>query len=420
MSLKTGPDVKSDFELMNTPHIPMELWLPMFLEASELSDSTKLLDFYTTISSLAASKLITDFPDIDVPLGFRAPGNMKLFLALSAFYKDLIENDNTLTDDQKSMHKTIALEQINFFVFASTASDDVTKRVTIKEFFESNGLTKIEDFEIKFPRGYLDNLKKIDLDRTFYDYVINEFGLDSISEIIESLDPARVNPGRIGSGHVTAYSGEIEFYTANILRAQKDQIIKFGNFLKNLADNVGGSNRIAIQPFKTYHDGLAYSDRAAYLTYFPNPKNADADQTFIMEGNFKDSFIKILGGLLVDHQTFVISEIDSAGRVVKYLCAFNLLSGALALKATNPNKLDLYIPRPSTTRYPSAPTITSFDSSLYDISDENSIVNVMKDFYENDNVIGYQRISPRSDEFTVWSKVCKSMMLINDFFKKRL
>ena len=135
-----------------------------------------------------------------------------------------------------------------------------------------------------------------------------------------------------------------------------------------------------------------------------------------MESNFKDSFIKILGGLLVDHQTFVISEIDSAGNAVRYLCAFNLLSGALALKATNPNKLALYVPRPPVTGYISAPTIISFDSSLYDIADPNSIVNVMKDFYESNNAIGYQRISPRENEFLVWSTVCGSLMFIRDFF----
>ena len=153
---------------------------------------------------------------------------------------------------------------------------------------------------------------------------------------------------------------------------------------------------------------------------FPNPKNSKADQTFVMEGNFKDSFIKILGGLLVDHQTFVISEIDSSGNTVKYLCAFNLLSGALALEDTNPNKLSLYIPRPKVQNYIPAPTILSFDNSLYDITDENSIINVMNDFYHNDNVIGYQRISPKVDEFTVWETVCKSMVLINDFFRKSL
>ena len=86
------------------------------------------------------------------------------------------------------------------------------------------------------------------------------------------------------------------------------------------------------------------------------------------------------------------------------------------MEATNPNELSLYIPRPPTDRYPPAPTVVSFDGSLYDISDENSIINVMKDFYENNNAIGYQRISPRADEFTVWSTVCESMAFIKDFF----
>jgi hypothetical protein len=178
--------------------------------------------------------------------------------------------------------------------------------------------------------------------------------------------------------------------------------------------------RFAIQPFNTYSKGFAYSDRADYLSYFPNPKIPKADQAFVMEGDFKDSFIKILGGLLVDHQTFVISEIDSAGNTVRYLCAFNLLSGALALEGTNPYELAVYIPRIKSQYYRPAPTVLSFDNNLYDIRDENSIINVMKDFYQNDNVIGYQRISPKEKEFRIWTAICKSTVFINDFFRKSL
>ena len=415
--LKTGTDPKIDFEVLSTPHIPMKLWMPMYVEAHEL-DPTQLVDFYGLLSSLSGSMLIEDFPSIEYSIEFRAFGNMMLFEVLYHSYVDLIDSDNSLTNEQKSMYKLMAREQINFFVFASTASADITKRGQIKEFLIANGLNGFS-FTLKISGGYPNNLKTINLNKLFYDKIVHMFGENSIDDIINSLDPLSVHPRPPDATHVAGYPGVIEYNAKNILRAQQNQIIKFGNFLKNLAKNVEGNHKIAIQPFNTYSSGFAYSTRADFLSFFPDPENTKADQAFILDGNdlnsFKNSFIKILGGLLVDHQTFVISEVDTNGKTVKHLCAFNLLFGALGLDSNNP-RLGLYVPRPKTSRYISAPIIDSFDNTLYDENDPNRIINIMREFCEYYNLIGYQRIGDRRQELTIWFDICNSLMFIRDFF----
>ncbi|KKL14576.1 hypothetical protein LCGC14_2514280 [marine sediment metagenome] len=168
-----------------------------------------------------------------------------------------------------------------------------------------------------------------------------------------------------------------------------------------MANSLPTGHKLGIHPFNTYSSGFAFSQRPdsrgnlPYLSFFPSPDNALASQVFSLGkedfSNFGDSYIKILGGLLVDHQTFVIEEIDSSGGFVRHLIAFNIF-GTLALESDLENNIGLYIPRPHTSQYFSSPSITSFDDSLYNTADPNSIVNILKEFYENNNLIGYQRI----------------------------
>ena len=130
--------------------------------------------------------------------------------------------------------------------------------------------------------------------------------------------------------------------------------------------------------------------------------------------NFGENFIKILGGLLVDHQTFVLSEVDSHGNVVKYYCAFNLLSGALSL--TSEDGLNLYTPRPTEVDLVSAPTIATFDSALYDNSDSDSILNIMNSFKKDSLLIGYHRIGDRYLEESTFNEICGSLAFIKYLF----
>jgi len=192
-----------------------------------------------------------------------------------------------------------------------------------------------------------------------------------------------------------------------------------------LADSLPTGHKLGIYPFNTYSSGFAFSQRPdsrgnlPYLSFFPSPENALADQVFFLGkedfNNFGDSYIKILGGLLVDYQTFVIEEIDDSGKTVKYLIAFNIF-GALALETDIENNIGLYVPRPQTFGYVSAPSVTSFDNSLYNKADPNSIVNILKEFYENNNLIGYQRIGDRRKELEAWIRICNSIMFIRNMF----
>ncbi len=117
---------------------------------------------------------------------------------------------------------------------------------------------------------------------------------------------------------------------------------------------------------------------------------------------------------MVDHQTFVISEIDENGNVVKQLCAFNLLQGALDL---DPNsELGLYVPLDTTSNYQGAPRITEFDETLYDKNDINSIINIMKAFRENNVLIGYQRVQDKNQEMIMWITITSRMSGIKSSF----
>ncbi len=97
------------------------------------------------------------------------------------------------------------------------------------------------------------------------------------------------------------------------------------------------------------------------------------------------------------------------------MVAFNIF-GALNLDPKPNSGVQLYVPRPRTKDQVSAPTVTAFDDTLYDAKDPNSIVNILRGFYENNNLISYQRIGDKAKEFEVWKDICNSLMFIRDFF----
>ncbi len=420
--LLIGPDLETDFKIFDMPTIPMEKWMPIYRETTEVNPDD-LESFLDLLSYYSAQKVGINDPYREVETwNPRAPGNMKLFNGLYSLFEIRINNKNDLSDKQKAMYKLMVLESINFLVFASTASTDVRMRVNLKEFLQSEGRKEFT-FKIK-AWGFPSDLKEIKFNEKIFEFFKNNYRESEIKEIIDSLDPAGVHPKPLLSGRKSAYRGVIEYYTENILRAQIEEIYNFGNWLKNLAKN----RRIEIRPFNTYAKGFAYSTRKIgevrqNLPYFPDPLNTPGyDQRYVLDGrninnirfeNIND-YKKILGGLLVDHQTFVISEIDENGNIVKNLCAFNLLQGALDL---DPNsELGLYVTLDTTLNYQGAPKITEFDETLYNKNNLNNIINIMKALKENNGLIGYQRVQDKNQEMITWITITSRLSGIKSSF----
>lgn len=109
---------------------------------------------------------------------------------------------------------------------------------------------------------------------------------------------------------------------------------------------------------------------------------------------------------------YIISTKDAQGNI-QYLCAFNLLFGAI--------DIEHYVPRPIIIGYVSAPEVKSFDKSLYDETDPNNIIHIMNAFGENDVLIGYQRSGAsmsdeRRNEMILWDSTCTRLYYIENAF----
>ncbi len=209
-----------------------------------------------------------------------------------------------------------------------------------------------------------------------------------------------------------------EYKMENILRAQRDEITAFGKFLKNLVKKY---RLIEIHPYYVYKYGFAYKKEARmkYLDYFPDMNNPKGEQKFVLDGDnlgaFKDDYKKLLGGLLIDYQIFLISSKDEQGNTI-YLCAFNLLDGAIGegfFKSQGTRPWEFVY----------APIIqdNTFDKDLYDTTNPDSLVNIMNAFLENEVLLGYQRIGNRplerkEREYPVWIYTCTSMPYIEYAF----
>lgn len=413
----TGPDPETDFKIFNMPTIPMEKWMPIYREINEINPDD--IDTFLDLLSYDAAQQVginTPFREI-ISWKERASGNMKLFDALYTLYEIEIDKREDFSDNQKAMYKLMALESINFLIFSSSTSIDAKVRKNIREFLKSGGKGEFT-LEIRVVKGFPLNLKKIRFDRKIFEFFKSHYKESEIDLMYRSLDPAILSY-RYDYRYAQS-PGVIEYYTENILRVQREEIINLGNWLKDLANN----RRIEIRPFNTFAKGFAYSKRTNYLSFFPFPTDVKTgDQRFILDGrteegykDFKDNYKIFLGGLLVDHQTFVISEIDDDDNVIRYLCAFNLLQGALDL---DPNsKLGTYIPWSDAvpSQYILAPTIENFDETLYNFEDPKSIINIIKAFHENNKLIGYQRVGDRREELRIWIEICSRLYYIEYAF----
>ncbi len=405
IEIQMGPNPKTDIRKFDVPTMPMELWMPNYKEAIEIELEYRK-NFYELLSYMAAKELgFVAHRDVE-KFNPRSPGNIKLYNILNNLYKTKIESKTDISEHQKTMYYFLILESLNNFIFSSKSTTDMNKREKIRKFLESEGKDSTKWFDLVITvntRDFPKELKTLALNKEVFDKF---FADKNYLEIINSLIPAKI-------------VNIVEYNMENILRAQMDPIIDFGNFLKNLAEKYSRENKIIeIQPYHTYSSGLAYSRRSSvrYLSFFPNAENLNDPQKFILDGknleNFKGSYKKILGGLLVDHQTYIISAKDGQGNI-QYLCAFNLLFGAI--------DINHYVPRPITIDYVSAPEIKSFDESLYDETNPNSIINIMNSFRENDVLIGYQRYGAsmsdeRRNEMILWDSTCTRLYYIEYAF----
>lgn len=422
--VQTGSDPEINFKTFDMPTIPMEKWMPNYRENTEVKPDD-LETFYELLSYDAARQVGIGIESKNIEKwNPRASGNMKLFNALYKLFEEKIKKKEGITENEKAMYKLMVLESVNFFIFASLSSKDSNLRVKLREFLQSEG-KKGFTFYIKVKKGFPDNLKEIEFDISIFNGFFKAYyGGSQIQEMINSLQPATINyrPAFPEKGRLSPKPGVIEYYTENILRAQREEITNFGNWLKNLAKG----RRIEIRPFNTFGKGFAYAKRS-YMSFYPDSDNPrTGDQRFILDGRsdkdlnrFKDDYKKVLGGLLVDHQTFVISEIDKDGNVVRHLCAFNLLQGALDLDIKS--ELGTYISWVDADKYQYgiAPIVESFDSTLYNNKDPDSIINIMKAFQENDKLIGYQRVgtgSERKKELLIWMEICSKLPYIEGIF----
>ena len=241
-------------------------------------------------------------------------------------------------------------------------------------------------------------------DKTPMDFLVLKLNSDLFEGIfqnkdygamIASLDPAIIK------GYVKEYNME------NIIRAQRNAIIGLGNFLKNLAKD----SILQIRPFKTYKYGLAYNTKVSFLDYFPDMNDPENPiQYFTLDGRsskslktFKEDYKKMLGGLLVDHQSFLISEVDENGNLIKHIGAFNLIEGVLS---------ESYFQYFSDQKdYVLAPIIS--DGAFDEITMEQLHL-VMNQFYIDHAIISHERI--KNNEYLLWMAICTALSFINFAF----
>lgn len=402
--LETGTKPTSNMVSVCGTIIPTELWMPMYKELHEIN-SENHESFFNLLSYQAASALF-DVTSREVKtLTPRASGNMKLYNILAGLYKDQVDLDDSLTSTEKTIYKTALSEALNFLIFASAKTTDIEQRVRIREYLEGEGIWNGDPLiartnKIKNQHAYL---KSLDLDQSQF----NEFFINDYVEIIESLYPASLKPTR------TTSLGVFDYYSENILRTQRDGIIKFGNFIRELTNSY---NDIELIPLSLYSGGYAISTRTP-STFVPTQKSTISSifgtetydvyrfsKNHLDDGTLNENFAKVLGGLLVEHQTFVVKVKDG-----DYLCAINLLDGAISLNN--------YIIQPKTQHYQIAPYIASFSGDLYTTDDNELNINTIMNHF-SEHLINYQRIQDKEEELATWLELCNNLHFISSAFEK--
>ncbi len=166
---------------------------------------------------------------------------------------------------------------------------------------------------------------------------------------------------------------------------------------------------------------MAYNKeiKSNYLDYFPDmnaPSNPN--QFFTLDGRtsgslkmFRQDYKKMLGGLLVDYQSFLISEVDENGDLIQYVGAFNLVEGVLS---------ERYFQQSGSQRgLILAPTISdgNFNGAIM-----LQLSKVMNQFYNDYAIISHERVGGNSgtarkiNEYPLWMSICTTLPFINFAF----
>ncbi|MFX1481338.1 MAG: hypothetical protein ACFFCI_24925 [Promethearchaeota archaeon] len=402
--IQTGPNVKNDYKLLNMPTIPMEFILPYFKDVYEVSPESRK-SYYLMLSqhiSHLMEGILDPYEALELP-ELRAVVNIELFNIFRDIFTEKVNDRGDITADQKKYVKMLVEEAlIDLFIKGKKVSD----RKNIRDFLSSKG----KGLEIKTLKLTSDRLKKYDFLtlRLDGDLFVSTFKDKDYGAMIKSLDPAKIKDN-------VKYFVE-EYTVENNIRAQRNGIIKLGNFLKNVAKD----RILQIRPYKTYYFGLAYYLDAIYLDYFPDMNAPRNDQWFTLDGRssrslrgFREDYKKLLGGLLVDHQSFLISEVDGKGNLIQHLCAFNLLEGGLSE--------EYFQDYPAQSHY--------YLADKNDVSDDEfdkvimlQLAEVMNQFYYDDAIIGYERIGGntaaqrRMHEYPLWISICTALPFIHYMF----
>lgn len=343
----------------------------------------------------------SDYEELTFP-ELRATGNIELFNIFREIFMEKIQKSGDISLEQKKYVKMLVDEAL---IDLFSKSSKYTDRVLIRDFLGSKGLMPTDSNTLTLNSNYLKSFISMDfLSLELHsDLFTGIFQNKDYGAMIESLNPATIK------GYVKEYSME------NILRAQRNAVIGLGKFLK--AQSTG--RILQIRPFKTYKIGLQYHKEAVYLDYFPEMNNAkDGNQFFTLDGRssesliaFREDYKKLLGGLLVDHQSFLISEVNEDGSLKKYIGAFNLIEGVLSEKYFQPSGKQR--------DYELAPII---NDGTFDENTMEQLNIVMNQFHSDYAIISYERVGGntpkgrKNNEYPMWMSICTALPFINYAF----
>ena len=215
-----------------------------------------------------------------------------------------------------------------------------------------------------------------------------------------------------------SWSFREEMSNSKGLRIQKDGIIAISNFIKYMAEfsDENGMGRLLLYPVHLRVKGYAiYSD--SKLTYYPDPNsafkkldNTDNGRCYTIDFNglnsFNDDFIKFLGGLLLDGQTFIVkTEFGMTSN--QYLTAFRFFEGSLTSGQIVPFKGS---PSEAIDSVPENLQIYNSEFNEDLASKYDSIIAFLKD----NNLLFYYT---RHRDYSDWIEDCKMVIYIHNLFK---
>ena len=308
----------------------------------------------------------------------------KLCFSLTNLYKDQLK-DAPLSAEQK----IIALELASHAIINHFQGQDPSKNPGIYALLDYLSARGTKEVPIHLPSGSGSPLSHL--------------GVDSITL---PRDPDIFN-ALFGDGFDLYTSLLLNTISSNRqtnrekIQAQANAINKLGAFLKSLADDKG---RIIIYPFRQSSYGLRNSkendnflpEQGEILSTEPH-----SSHYFVIDSadftSFDNDFNILLGGLLIERQTFIIKTEDMDSSTI--VCGFNLISGVVPIE--NLICLNSGDPMRSTYETPSLPKIGEDITLVQRIQLREAIAN----FYYNN--LNFRHILPRA-----WISDCEGVNAI--------